>query len=52
MMTDNENELIALIRNSSDPEKVANYMLNLFLDYLRTLSPAQEKPSVDLQETV
>ena len=50
-MTDNEKELINLIRDSSDPEKVASYMLSLFLDYLRTHAPSQEKPSVDLQES-
>ena len=51
-MTENEKELIELIHNSADPEKVASYMLNLFLDYLRTLSPTQEKLSVDLSESV
>ena len=33
-MTDNERDLINIIRESDDPEKVASYMLNLFLDYL------------------
>lgn len=50
-MTDNEVELINIIRNSNDPEKVAHYMLNLFLDYLRTHAPSQEIPSADLQES-
>lgn len=50
-MTENEKELIETIRNSSDPEKVAYYMLNLFLDYLRTHAPSQEIPSADLQES-
>ena len=51
-MTENEKELIELIRNSADPEKVASYMLNLFLDYLRTSSPNQAKPSAGLSESV
>ena len=42
-MTENENELINIIRESEDPELVAQYMLNLFLDYLRTHAPYQEK---------
>jgi hypothetical protein len=40
-MTENERELIKLIRESDDPDKVAEYMLNLFLDYLRTNVPSQ-----------
>lgn len=51
-MTQNEKELIEIIQNSSDPEKVANYMLNLFLDYLRTHAPSQEKPAAVLLESV
>lgn len=50
-MTENEKELIKIIRGSSDPEKVASYMLSLFLDYLRTHAPSQETPSADLQES-
>ena len=50
-MTENEKEMIAIIRDSSDPERVASYMLNLFLDYLRTHAPSQETPSADLQES-
>ena len=49
-MTENERELITLLRESDDPEKVAIYMLNLFLDYLHTHAPSQEKPSADLRE--
>lgn len=41
-MTTNEKELINIIEGSNDPEKVAEYMLNLFLDYLRTHGPSQE----------
>lgn len=47
-MEDDERALITLIRDSADPEKVAAYMLNLFLDYLRTQCPSQETPSVVL----
>ena len=50
-MLENEKELIELIRNSSDPEKVADYMLNLFLDYLRTHAPCPETPSAVLSES-
>ena len=50
-MTNNEKELIRIIRDSADPEKVANYMLNLFLDYLRTHDPSQEKPAAVLSES-
>ena len=49
-MTENERELINLLRENDNPEKVANYMLSLFLDYLHTHAQAQEKPSVGLQE--
>jgi hypothetical protein len=50
-MTDNEKELINIIEGSNDPEKVAEYMLNLFLDYLRTHGPSQETPSAVPQES-
>lgn len=50
-MTDNEKKLINLIRNSSDPEKVANYMFSLFLDYLHTHAPSPEKPPAALLES-
>ena len=49
-MTNNERELITLIRESDNPEKVAEYMLSLFLDYLRTHAPSQETPVAELQE--
>ena len=45
-MTNNELELITLIRDSADPEQVATYMFNLFLDYLHTHDPYQETPVV------
>ena len=50
-MSKNEIELIELVRNSEDPELVAQYMLSLFLDYLRTHGPDPEKPSGNLQES-
>ena len=46
-MTKNEEELIALIRENDKPELMASYMFNLFLDYLRTHGPSQEKHAVD-----
>ena len=48
-MTENERELIEILRENNDPEKVASYMLSLFLDYLHTHAPSQETPSADLQ---
>ena len=48
-MTRNEEELIALIRENDKPEQIASYMLNLFLDYLRTHGPSQEKLAADPQ---
>ena len=42
-MTKQEKELLQVIRESIDPEAVAEYMLNLCLDYLRTHGPSQEK---------
>ena len=43
-MTEQEKELLQIIHESVDPEAVAEYMLNLFLDYLRTHGPVQETP--------
>ena len=51
-MRDNERELIKIVRGSEEPEKVMEYFFNLFLDYLRTHGPSQERPSADLQESV
>ena len=45
-MTSDERELITLINESVDPEKVRDYMLSLFLDYLHTHAPSQETPVV------
>ena len=46
-MNDNELELIDLIRDSDNPDKVAAYMFSLFLDYLHTHGPSQEKHAAD-----
>ena len=43
-MTEQEKELLQIIHESVDPEAVAAYMLNLFLDFLQKRGPAQEKP--------
>ena len=48
-MTNNEIEMLDIIRNSDRPDLVAEYFFNLFLDYLRTHAPSQEIPSVALQ---
>jgi hypothetical protein len=42
-MTTNEIEMINIIRNSNDPEKVANYFFEIILNYLHTNAPSQEK---------
>ena len=47
MLSENETALIGLIRENDNPEKIAGYMLSLFLDYLRKHGPSQEKPSAD-----
>ena len=49
-MTENERELIKLLRENDEPEKVASYMLSLFLDYLHKHAPSQETPVAELQE--
>ena len=41
-MTKNEIEMITIIRESQEPEKVADFFFNLFLDYLNTNAPSQE----------
>ena len=50
-MSEQEKELLQIIHESADPEAVANYMLNLFLDYLRTHGPVQETPAAIPQES-
>lgn len=50
-MTDNEKELINIIRNSDEPEKVFEFALNLFLNYLRSHDQSQDKPRADLEES-
>ena len=50
-MTKNEEELITLIRENDKPDLIVSYMLNLFLDYLRTHDPSQEKHAADPPES-
>ena len=50
-MSENEMEFIKLIRENDNPEKVACYMLSLFLDYLHTHGPSQEKTVADPLES-
>ena len=45
MLSNDERELLSIIKNSADPEKVAEYALNLFLDYLRAHGSAQDGSS-------
>ena len=49
-MTKNEIELLKIINESASPAKVAEYMLNLFSDYLRTHAPIQETKLAALPE--
>jgi hypothetical protein len=50
-MTSNEQELISIIRNSEDPDKVAVYAFNLFLDYLHKHGSSQESTSAVPRES-
>ena len=50
-MSNLKRELINLIRDSEEPKKVAEYMFNLFSDYLNKDVPSQEKTSASLQES-
>ena len=43
-MTDYKVEFMKVIDECEEPEKVALYVLNLFLDYLGKSLPSQEKP--------
>ena len=49
-MTENEKEFINLIRNSEQPEKTAEYMLSLLLDYLQTHKTSANEQSPYLEE--
>ena len=44
-MTDYKVEFMKVIDESEEPEKVALYVLNLFLDYLGKSLPSQEMPA-------
>ena len=50
-MSNNELELIGIIRESEDPKAVAEYFFSLFSNYLQTHGPSQEKTSAELQES-
>jgi hypothetical protein len=50
-MSKTDQEIFALIRESSDPKKVAQHMISLCLDYLRTHGPSQETASFAPQES-
>lgn len=50
-MTENEQQLLEIVRTSADPEKVACYMISLFLNYLQTHDPSQETHSAALPES-
>lgn len=41
-MTQNELELIVIIKESDDPQAVAAYFFNLFVDYLQKHGPSPE----------
>ena len=49
-MSENERELVRIIRESEDPQAVTEYMFSLFLDYLQTHGPSPERPFAALQE--
>lgn len=40
-MTENEIELLRIVRESDDPKAVAEYMFNLFSEYLQKHGPSQ-----------
>jgi hypothetical protein len=44
-MKDYKEEFMKVIDESEEPEKVALYVLNLFLDYLGKSLPSQEMPA-------
>jgi hypothetical protein len=50
-MTELEKEMLSIIKGSNNPEMVANYFINLILDYLHTDVPSQERPFDVLQES-
>ena len=50
-MSKTDQEIFKMIRESSDPEKVAEYIISLCLDYLQTNGPSPKTASSDLQES-
>ena len=51
MLSKNEIELFRVIYENDNPKKVGQYMVSLFLDYLRTHGPSQETPVADPLES-
>ena len=51
-MTQNELELINIIRNSNNPNQAVITATKIILDYLKQLGSSQEQASVVLQEHV
>lgn len=44
-MSNTDQEIFQLIRNSPDPKKTAEFFISLCLDYLKTHGPSQETVS-------
>lgn len=51
MMSDNERELIQIIRESEDPGLAAITAIKVFAAFLESLAAAQELPAVDQLES-
>ena len=45
-MTENEQELLNLIRCHDDPEKALNIVINIILEFLKQDEPFREQPIV------
>lgn len=50
-MSDNERELINIIRESEDPGLAAFASIKVFVAFLESLGAAQELPAADQQES-
>lgn len=51
-MSENEQELLHIIRQSEDPQAVATYFFNLFVDYLQKHVPSPETTAADLPVSI
>ena len=51
-MSENEQELLQIIRQSEDPQAVATYFFNLFADYLQKHGPSLERTVAALPESI